>query len=119
MKDPFTWFIDPDSEEADGSDAKYVVSHSRKKDGKKIVECYEYWWKEEGKVFWAIIEGNEVLEFGEFPSEYIPIVPVYGIDVQYRDNRTVKGIIRDLRDPQSSYNYMKSQEMETIAIRLK
>ena len=116
VKDAFSWFIDPDSEEADGSDAKYMISHSRKKDGKKIIECYEYWWKEDDKVYWSIIEGNEVLEYGEFPSPYLPIVPVYGMDIQYRDNRTVKGIIRDLRDPQSTYNYMKSQEMESVAM---
>lgn len=116
VKDPFSWMIDPDSEESDGSDAKFVISHSRKKEGKKIVECFEYWWKEEGSVFWAIIEGNEVLEYGEFPSKYIPIVPVYGIDIQYKENRTVKGIVRDLRDPQSSYNWFKSKEMETIAM---
>lgn len=116
VKDAFSWFIDPDSEEADGSDAKFMISHARKKDGKKIVECYEYWWKEDDKVYWSIIEGNEVLEYGEFPSKYLPIVPVYGMDIQYRDNRTVKGIIRDLRDPQASYNYMKSQEMETVAM---
>lgn len=116
VKDAFSWFIDPDSEEADGSDAKYMISHSRKKDGKKIVECYEYWWKEDDKVYWSIIEGNEVLEYGEFPSPYLPIVPVYGMDIQYRDNRTIKGIIRDLRDPQSTYNYMKSQEMESVAM---
>lgn len=116
VKDAFSWFIDPDSEESDGSDANYMISHSRKKDGKKIVECYEYWWKEDDKVYWSIIEGNDVLEYGEFPSPYLPIVPVYGMDIQYRDNRTIKGIIRDLRDPQSTYNYMKSQEMESVAM---
>lgn len=116
VKDAFSWFIDPDSEESDGSDAKYMISHTRKKDGKKIIECYEYWWQEDDKVYWSIIEGNEVLEYGEFPSKYLPIVPVYGMDIQYRDNRTIKGIIRDLRDPQSTYNYMKSQEMESVAM---
>ena len=117
VKDAFSWYIDPDSEESDGSDAKYFISHTRKKDGKKILECYEYWWKDKkDKVYWAIIEGNEVLEYGEFPSKYIPIIPVYGMDIQYKDNRTIKGIVRDLRDPQSSYNYMKSQEMESVAM---
>ena len=116
VKDAFSWFIDPDSEESDGSDAKYMISHSRKKDGKKLVDCYEYWWKEDDKVFWSIIEGNELLEYGEFPSKYLPIIPVYGMDIQYRDNRTIKGIVRDLRDPQSSYNYMKSKEMESVSM---
>lgn len=116
VKDPFSWMIDPDSEESDGSDAKYVVSHTRKKEGKKIIECYEYWWKEDDSVFWSIIEGNEVLEYGEFPSKFLPIIPVFGIDIQYRENRTVKGIVRDLRDPQASYNWFKSKEMETIAM---
>lgn len=116
VKDAFSWFVDPDSEESDGSDAKFYISHKRKKDGKKIVECYEYWWKEDDKVYWAIIEGSEIEDYGEFPSSIIPIFPVYGIDLQYGDERTVKGIIRDLRDPQQTYNYIKSQEVQIVAM---
>lgn len=121
VKDPFSWMIDPKSEEANGSDAKYFIHHERKKDGKKILECYEFWWKEKGsdkasdKVFWAIIEGQEILDYGEAPGPHLQIVPVYGLDLQYRDERTVKGIIRDLRDAQSTYNYVKSQELENLA----
>lgn len=122
IKDVFDWYMDPDSVEGDGSDAQYYIHHSKKKNGKKSVDCYEYWWAEgepddnDRKVYWAIIEGAEVLEYGEFPSRIIPIFPVMGSDLQYKGERTVKGIIRDLRDPQASYNFMKSVDEETLAM---
>lgn len=122
VKDVFNWYIDPDSEEGDGSDAQYFVRTYKKKNGKKQVDCFEYWWAEgdpddnERKVFWAIIEGNDVCEYGEFPSRIIPVFPVMGTDLQYDGERTVKGLVRDMRDPQASYNFMKSVDEETLAM---
>lgn len=116
VKDCFSFMVDPDSEETDGSDAKYFIAHSKKKDGKKQIDCYEFWWKDEDEVKWAIIEGNNICDYGIFPGEIIPIFPVYGDDMQYRDTRILKGVIRDLTDAQRSYNYVKSQEIETVAL---
>jgi hypothetical protein len=119
VKNAFSYMLDPDSEEVDGSDARFIVGHTRKKSGKKIVDHYEYWWREEqedgdapDKVYWAIIAGQEIEEYGEFPSHIIPIFPVLGIDLQYKDERTIKGVIRDLRPAQELYNYAKSKEVE-------
>jgi len=117
VKDPFQFMIDPDSEEADGSDANYFIAHTKKQDGKKKLDCYEYWFKDEdGTVKWAIIEGVEVKDYGTFPGTIIPIFPVYGEDISYRNKRVVKGVIRDLIDAQRTYNYIKSQEVETVAL---
>jgi hypothetical protein len=116
VKDPFYFQMDPDAEEVDGSDAKYFIAHTKKKDGKKVIDCFEYWFKDEDEVKWAIIEGNTIKDYGIFPGQIIPIFPVFGEDMSFRDERIVKGIIRDMTDAQRTYNYIKSQEVETVAL---
>ena len=122
VKDAWTYYIDPESDETDGSDARFFVRrYSRTRNG-KVQSCYEYWWKErdsgtgEYGVYWAIMEGRRVLDYGHFPGTIIPIFPVYGEDLEFDGERVLKGIVRDLEDPQRFYNYMKSQEAETIAL---
>lgn len=120
--DPFAFYMDPNSEEIDGSDADFFVSHYRKTKNRERCECYEYWWREwnddikDYNVYWAILEGREVLDYGQFPSHIIPIFPVFGENMYYDGERCIKGIIRDLQDAQRSYNYLKSQEVEVIAL---
>lgn len=122
VKDPFRYYMDPETEREDGSDARFFISRYKKTRNREITWCYEYWWKEwigeEGRdgVFWALIEGTEVIDYGRFPGEIIPIFPVMGEDVCYDGERVLKGIVRDLTDAQRSYNYLKSQEVETIAL---
>lgn len=123
VRDPLRYMIDPDSEELNGSDAMYVVSETRKTRNDKTVSCYEYWWKEKSEdpsreydVYWALVEGYDILDYGHFPGEVIPIIPVFGEVIRYRDKHVVKGMVRDLKDAQRGYNYLKSQEIETIAL---
>lgn len=123
VKDPFMWLMDPNAEEADGSDSSYFIRKYSKNTGeRKKKACYEYWWADgeqddnDRKVYWAIIEGGVVVEYGEFPSRIIPIFPVIPKDLSYRGERTVKGLVRDLRDPQANYNFNKSSQEETMAM---
>jgi len=123
VKDPLYYMLDPDAEEEDGSDANFVISMTEKTVGDRHLNCYEYWWREESdepgvewEVYWAIIEGNEVVDYGRFPGEIIPIIPVMGDVISWDDQMVVKGMVRDLIDPQKSYNYLKSQEVEIIAL---
>lgn len=122
VKDAFRYYMDPDAEREDGSDARYFISRFKKTKNRDITWCYEYWWKEwlddekADGVFWALIEGTEVVDYGRFPGEIIPIFPVIGEDVVYEGERVVKGIVRDMQDSQRIYNYLKSQEVETIAL---
>ena len=122
VKNAFMYYIDPDSSETDGSDANFFVCRYRKTKNREVVECYEYWWKEiddetgDYEVYWAMVEGSRVVDYGRFPGTIIPIFPVFGEDLEYEDQRVLKGIVRDLEDPQRFYNYMKSQEAETIAL---
>jgi tetratricopeptide (TPR) repeat protein len=123
VSDPLYYMLDPDSENADGSDANFVVSRSEKVRHDEHVSCYEYWWREksdtpdaEWEVYWAVLEGCEVKDYGRFPGEIIPVIPVMGEVVRWKDEVVVKGIVRDLIDAQKTYNYLKSQEVEIIAL---
>lgn len=67
-------------------------------------------------VKWAIINGIEVLEQKDFPCYYIPIIPVYGEEVQLENQRIFEGIVRHAKDSQRMYNYWASSETEAIAL---
>ena len=60
--------------------------------------------------------GLTPVSYGRFPGEIIPVIPVMGEVVRWKDNVVVKGVVRDLLDAQKSYNYLKSQEVEIIAL---
>lgn len=68
------------------------------------------------KVRWAKINGIEILEQTDFPGSFIPIVPVYGKDIDIDGKRTLKGIVRDAKDPARMYNYQATNEAEAIAL---
>lgn len=122
VEDPLFYMLDPESQELDGSDAMFVVSNCKKTKNKHVTECYEYWWKERKdenspwEVYWCLFEGMRIVDYGHFPGEIIPIFPIFGEVIRYRDEHIVKGIVRDLKDAQDSYNYLKSQEIEVIAL---
>lgn len=68
------------------------------------------------KICWVKINGNEVLEKTIFPGSYIPLVPVFGKDIEIDGERTIKGIVRDAKDSSRMNNYYTSAETEAIAL---
>ena len=62
------------------------------------------------------INGVEILEQSDWAGKYIPIVPVFGDELDIDGKRVVEGIIRHAKDPQRMLNYWKSTETETIAL---
>lgn len=68
------------------------------------------------KVCWAKIAGNQVVEETEFPSKWIPVVPVLGDELWVGGKRILEGIIRNAKDPQRMYNYWATSITETIAL---
>lgn len=68
------------------------------------------------KVKWCILNGFEVLEETEWPSEFIPIIPVIGDELDVDGKRILEGIVRHAKDPQRMYNYWATNETETIAL---
>lgn len=71
------------------------------------------------KVIWQKMTGAEILEETEFPSQYIPLVPVIGDEVWIEGKRYLCGMVRKMMDSQRFHNYSISQLAETIALQPK
>lgn len=58
----------------------------------------------------------EVIEERDWPSRYIPIVPVYGRHIVIGDKRKKFGMVRYAKDPQRMYNFWQTSLTESIAL---
>jgi portal protein len=65
-------------------------------------------------VKWCKLTMGEVLEETIIPGEFIPIIPVHGIETQVDGQRYLRGIIRGAKDPQRLYNYNRSVMAESL-----
>lgn len=65
---------------------------------------------------WVKMTGSEVLEKRDWIGRFIPIVPVYGNEIDVNGLRILEGIVRHAKDSQRMYNYWASSETETIAL---
>lgn len=72
---------------------------------------------------WATINGIDVLEGNEnktggrnLPGPYIPLVPMIGERLMVNGRRNLRGMVRDAKDPQRTYNFWVSAETEMIAL---
>lgn len=68
------------------------------------------------KIHWCKTNGCEVLERTTLPGHWIPIIPVYGTEHVIDGKVIRKGLVRDAKDPQRLYNYMKTAEAEMIGL---
>ena len=71
------------------------------------------------KVKYAKVNGKEILEENEFPSKYIPIVPVLGLEAWIDNKRRFYTLIHQAKDPQKMFNYWKTASAEIIALQPK
>lgn len=72
---------------------------------------------------WATINGIDVLEGDDnktggrnLPGPYIPLVPMIGERLMVNGRRNLRGMVRDAKDPQRTYNFWVSAETEMIAL---
>lgn len=63
-----------------------------------------------------LLTGNQILEENAYPGKYIPIVRVIGREIDIEGEVRLKGMVRDLRDPQRQYNYFRSASTERAAL---
>lgn len=81
------------------------------KEGKQIERSAEvievHIWKTNGK---------RVLERTVWPGEIVPVVQVFGEEIDVDGEVTYKGIIRDAKDPQRMYNYWITSSTETVTL---
>jgi hypothetical protein len=63
-----------------------------------------------------IMSGAEVLETVEWAGKYIPIVPVYGSEVNLKGKRHFRSLIRGAKDAQRMFNYWRTTSTELVAL---
>ena len=68
------------------------------------------------KVTQRIMTGAEVLETNEWAGKYIPIVPVYGDELNIEGKRYFMSLIRDSKDAQRMFNYWRTASTELVAL---
>lgn len=68
------------------------------------------------KVIQRILTGAEVLETNDWPGHYIPIIPVYGDEVNVEGVRHFRSLVRDAKDPQRMFNYWRTASTEQVAL---
>lgn len=72
------------------------------------VKCY--------KVRQHIMSGVEVLETNDWAGSYIPIIPVYGDEVNVEGKRYFRSLIRDAKDAARMFNYWRTTATELVAL---
>lgn len=69
------------------------------------------------KVTQRLLSGAEILRTVAWAGRYIPIVPVYGDEViDETGRRHFRSLIRDAKDPQRMFNYMRTTGIEGFAL---
>lgn len=65
---------------------------------------------------WVKHNGCEILDKKEWPGTWIPVIPIYGDEININGKRILEGIFRQAKDPQRMYNHWVSTETETIGM---
>jgi hypothetical protein len=68
------------------------------------------------KVGQRIISGTDILEENEWRGKYIPIVPIYGEEVNIEGRRHFHGLFKFAMDPQRMFNFWRTAATETVAL---
>lgn len=63
-----------------------------------------------------IMNGAEILEKNDWAGRYIPIVPVYGEELNVEGKRHFRSLIRDAKDAQRNFNYWRTTSTELVAL---
>ena len=67
-------------------------------------------------VRWYKLSGFAVLEERDWVGKWIPVVRVPGNEWDIDGKQEISGLVRNSKDAQRNYNYMKSAETEAIAL---
>lgn len=60
-----------------------------------------------------LIDGSQILDGPfEWEGKYIPVIPVWGKEIVIDNERYMRGIIRNAKDPARLYNYQRTKEIE-------
>lgn len=68
------------------------------------------------RVEWYKLNGAEILETGEIPSKFIPIILVPGKELVVKGKVVYRSLIRNGKDAQRNYNYWRTAMTELVAL---
>ncbi len=71
------------------------------------------------KIVCRLLTQNKILHTAEWPGRWIPFVIVYGRRFDVNGKISVKGLVRELRDPARIYNYAQTAKTEQYALQPK
>jgi len=72
------------------------------------------------KIMWYLLSGDAILDRREWVGKkYIPVIPIWGKELNVAGKRVYRSLIRNAKDPQRAYNYWQSLDTETIALQPK
>jgi hypothetical protein len=63
-----------------------------------------------------LLTGAEVIDTVDWAGKFIPIVPVYGDEVNIEGRRRLRSLVRDAKDPQRMFNYWRTTSTELVAL---
>jgi hypothetical protein len=68
------------------------------------------------KITQTIMTGAEVLEENEWHGQYIPVIPVYGEEINVEGKRHFRSLIHHAVDAQRMFNYWRTTATELVAL---
>jgi len=69
---------------------------------------------------WYLVSGNKVLEKKRWVGKkYIPVIPIWGKELNIAGKRRIRGLIRHAKDSQRMFNYWNSVDTEVVALQPK
>ena len=68
------------------------------------------------KIKQRIMTGAEILEENEWLGQYIPIIPVYGEELNIEGKRYFRSLIHNAKDAQRMFNYWRTNATEMVAL---
>lgn len=68
------------------------------------------------KVTQYIMTGAEILETNDWPGTFIPIIPVYGDEINVEGKRVFRSLINSAKDAQRMHNYWRTMATELVAL---
>lgn len=66
-----------------------------------------------------ILNGVDIISEEKWPGSLIPVIIITGKEVICDGKRYYKGLVRNARDPQRVYNYMRTTNVEAVALQPK
>lgn len=68
------------------------------------------------QVYQKILSGGDILEEVDWPGKYIPIIPVYGDELNDEGERIFRSAVWYAQDAQRRYNYWTTTSTELVAL---